>query len=158
MENEPGLQWNRDMRELLREMIHFRNSLDPLDLRNPDQIDPATVLSLEKRYDDLLMLAQEEYEDGPPSGYYKDGYNLFLKMQRYRDNHLLFLHDRRVPHTNNLSERLLRVFKRKQHQVMTFRSYEGLENLCTSLGAIAMKRLQGFSLLEAVAQVYAKHL
>nr|WP_277935543.1 transposase [Parablautia muri] len=34
--------------------------------------------------------------------------------------HLLFLHDRRVPATNNEAERLLRNYKRKQKQTVTF--------------------------------------
>mgnify|MGYP000326175732 FL=1 len=39
-------------------------------------------------------------------------------------NHLLFLHDSRIPATNNEAERLLRNYKRKQAQAVTFRSFE----------------------------------
>ena len=86
----------------------------------------------------------------------KKGYNLFKKMLKYRDNHLLFLHDRRVPHSNSLSERLLRIFKRKQHQVMTFRSFENLAYLCQSLGVIASLRSQGKNLYNNVASIFDK--
>ena len=40
MQNETHLTWSGQMRELLREAIHFRKHLDPNDGRNPDQIDP----------------------------------------------------------------------------------------------------------------------
>ena len=36
--------------------------------------------------------------------YYRDGFNLAQRMKEYRDAHLLFLHDRRIPATNNLAE------------------------------------------------------
>jgi len=116
MENESNLKWNQLMRELVKEMIHFRKSLPSDGDRDPDEINPDKVADFERRYDEILDIAKEEYEYEPPSKYYKKGYNLFKKMLRYRDNHLLFLHDRRIPHSNSLSERLLRIFKRKQHQ------------------------------------------
>jgi len=65
MENEPKLKWNQQMRELIREMIHFRNSLDPKDERDPDKIDPDRVKEFEAKYDEILDLAKEEYEYEP---------------------------------------------------------------------------------------------
>ena len=154
MDNEPKLNWNRQMRELIREMIHFRNGLDPDDRRDPDQIDPVKVDGFERKYDEILNLAKEEYEYEPPGKYYMDGFNLYKRMYKYRDNHLLFLHDRRVPHSNNLSERLLRIYKRKQHQVMAFRSDGGLANLCDSLGVIASLRANEKNLFDSVAAIF----
>jgi len=153
MENEPKLKWNRQMRELLQEMIHFWKHLDPEDERNPDEIDPDRVKEFEDRYDKTLILAGEEYEYEPPSKYYKEGFNLYKKMLKYRDNHLLFLHDRRVPPTNNLSERLLRVIKRKAKQVMSFRSFGGLDYLCNSLGLLTTLATQG-NLYNNVASIF----
>jgi len=155
-ENEPNLTWHQQMRELVREMIHFRKHLDPEDHRDPDQIDPDKVKDFEARYDKILGFAKQEYDYEPPSKYYKEGFNLYKKLYDYRDNHLLFLHDRSVPYTNSLSERLLRVFKRKQHQVMTFRSDGGLEDFCDSLGVIATLRMQADNLYEAVASIFAR--
>ena len=154
MDNEPNLQWNRQMREIVREMIHFRNGLDPGDDRNPDQIDPDKVDEFEAKYDEVLSLAKNEYEYEPPNKYYVEGFNLYIKMLKYRDNHLLFLHDRKVPPTNNLSERLLRIYKRKQQQVMSFRSFESLEHLCNSLGVFASLRYQGQNLFDGVSAIF----
>ena len=156
MENEAGLKWNRQMRGLIREMIHFRKGLDPGDSRNPDVIDPGRVKELEAEYDAILETARAEYEFEPPTGKYsyKDGLNLYKRMKKYKAEHLLFLHDRRVTHSNSLSERLLRIYKRKQHQVMSFRSFGGLEGLCNALGKIATFRAQGKSLYESVAAIF----
>ena len=154
MENEPNFKWHKQMRELLREMIHFRKDLNPDDVRNPDQIDPGRVKALEKKYDEILEIARKEYEYEPPTKYYKDGFNLYMKLFKYKKNHLLFLHDRRVPYSNSVSERLLRIFKRKQRQVMTFRSWDGLDYLCRSLGTIASLRAQEKNLYASVAMLF----
>lgn len=60
----------------------------------------------------------------------------YLQMQEYKTEHLLFLHDMRVPTTNNTSERCLRDYKRKQTFAMTFRSLESIEELCHSKGVL----------------------
>ena len=157
MENEPHLQWNRLMRGLIREMIHFKNGLSPGDERDPDQIDPDKVKEFEAEYDKILGLAKQEYEYEPPSKYYREGFNLYKRMFGYRDSHLLFLHDRRVPHTNNLAERLLRIYKRKQRQVMAFRSFGNLDSLCRSIGTIASLSAQGKNLFESVAAIFGTY-
>jgi hypothetical protein len=153
IENEPHLKWNRQMREPVQEMIHYRNSLDDDD-GDDDNIDPVEVEKLESRYLGILKIAAGEYEYEPPNDYYRDGYNLYKRMHDYMDNHLLFLHDKRVPATNNLSERLLRKLKRKQKQVMTFRSFDNISYLCDALGIIESLRLQGKNLHEKIASFF----
>jgi len=105
-------------------------------------------------YDVILAIAKEEYEYEPPSKYYVDGFNLFKRMLNYKASHLLFLHDSRVPHNNNLSERLLRVYKRKQAQAMTFRSDCGLDYFCQSLGVVASFRAQNLNIYHHVASIF----
>jgi hypothetical protein len=154
IQNEPHLSWNGQMRELIREMIHFRKHLDPEDGRDPDKIAPEKVEEFIRRYDEILKAAKAEYEYEPPSDYYKDGFNLYKRLDKYKENHLLFLHDRRVPYSNSISERLLRIYKRKEHQVMTFRSFCGLEHFCHAMGAIASLREQGKNLFESTVTIF----
>jgi hypothetical protein len=149
MENEPGLTWSARMRELLQEMIHYRGGLEPK--KDPGFV---KVRGFESRYTDILALAEAEYIRNPPNSYYKDGYNLYKRMAKYKESHLLFLHDRRVPADNNLSERLLRIFKRKQKQAISFRSFESLGYLCDSLGVIASLLTKGEGLLLGTAAVF----
>jgi len=155
MENEPDRKWAGQMRELIREMIHFRNSLPDGD-KDPDEIAPGKVEAFEARYDDIINLARDEYEYELPTKYNKDGFNLYKKLEKYKANHLLFLHDRRVPATNNLAERLLRSVKRKAAQVMAFRSFDGLDYLCRSMGTVASLRSQGRNVYDSVASIYGR--
>ena len=68
------------------------------------------------RYDAVVQTAAQEYGDEPPSDYYRNGYNLYLRMVEYKHNHLLFLSNPLVEPDNNLCERKARkgVFKRKK--------------------------------------------
>jgi hypothetical protein len=152
--NEPGLKWNEQMLGLIQEMIHFRNSLDPEDDKDPNQLNPDKVNEFEKRYLDILATAKAEYEYEPASKYYRDGYNLYKRLGDYKDNHLLFLYDKRVPANNNLSERLLRVLKRKLKQVMTFRSFDSISYLCDCMGIIELLRTRGQSLFASVSSIF----
>ena len=161
MENEPNLKWNQNMHCLLREMIHFRKHLydeDNEENRNPNEIVPDKVKTFEAKYDEILNIAKNEYEYEPPSKYYKDGFNLYKRLYSYKRNHLLFLYDKRVPYSNSLAERLLRILKRKQHQVMSFRSFEGFEALCNCLGVIATLRLQDKNLYESVSSIFDRRM
>lgn len=137
IENEPDRTWSKEMRSLVQEMIHFRKGFHP-----PQEPDQKKVSEFEERCQKILETARKEYEDIPASKYYKDGYNLFLRMEKYMQNHLLFLHDCRVPATNNEAERLLRNYKRKQAQDVTFRSFESIDYLCQCMSMLVLMRLE----------------
>jgi hypothetical protein len=86
MENEPNLAWSKQMWELLRSMIHYRNGLD-----SDQEPDSKTAEDFSSRYDEVLRLAGKEYEYEPPARYYRDGYNLYQRMEKFKESHLLFL-------------------------------------------------------------------
>jgi hypothetical protein len=135
IDNEPDRTWNKEMRSLVQEMVHYRKNL-------PDEAEPDKnrVSDFEARYRDILRKAKEEYDYIPPNEYYKEGYNLYLRMEKYMSNHLLFLHDHRVPATNNEAERLLRSYKRKQQQAVSFRSQDSIDYLCQCMSVLVMMR------------------
>lgn len=149
VQNEPNLKWNSQMRALIQEMIHYRNAL--CDDAPPNK---EAIADFERRYDEILALARIEYEDVPPSEYYMDGYNLYLRLQDYKHNHLLFLSNHAVPPTNNLSERHLRGYKRKQKEAMSFRSKDAINHLCDCLGVVNSLHAKGENLYKAIAEIF----
>ena len=123
------------MRSLIQEMIHYRNSLEPGEVMSD-----AAIAKFEDRYNDILNLAKEEYEYEPPTKYYMEGFNLYTRMAKYMSNHLLFLHNPDVPTTNNEAERLLRAYKRKQAQAVSFRSLDSIDYLCRCMSMLFVIR------------------
>lgn len=150
IENEPELEWNHKMLELLQEMVHYRNGL------GEDPLNPVKVAGYEKRYDEILDLGDREYEEVPPSDYYRDGYNLCQRLRKYKESELLFLHDKKVPTNNSLCERLCRVYKRKQKQAMVFRSFENYGWLCDSLSVVYLLRQESGNVYSDISDIYAR--
>ena len=149
MENEPERTWNKDMHTLLQEMLHYVNGLESGAGREPEKL-----LEYETRYAQILERALDEYAEVPCSDYYRDGFNLATRLKEYRDAHLLFLHDSRVPATNNLAERLLRFIKRKQNQAVSLRSIKSLGFLCDSMSMLFMMRQEDGNLYDKVSAVF----
>ena len=137
IENEPDRTWNKKMHSLIQEMIRFRNKSQV-----SSTLEAEKSFEFEKQYLKILEIARKEYEDIPANAYYREGYNLFLRMEKYMRNHLLFLHDLRIPATNNEAERLLRNYKRKQAQAVTFRSFESIDYLCKCMSMLILMRLE----------------
>ena len=150
-ENEPDRKWNFKMHELIKEMLHYRNGI------GNDGLDPKIVENFEKRYDDILLEAQKEYEDEPPGDYYREGYNLYLRLVKYKESELRFLHDKGIPSNNSLAERLARIYKRKQKQAMVFRSDKNFECLCNSLSVInTFRQKEDINMYEMVADIFTR--
>ena len=152
-ENEPDLEWNHRMHELFREMLHYRNGLG-----EEAELEPEIVADFERRYDKILDKANEEYEENPPSKYYREGYNLSVRLREFKESELLFLHDKRVPANNSLCERLARVYKRKQKQAMVLRSQKNLEYICDGLGTVHLLRTNAENVYQGVAAIFERRL
>lgn len=135
MENEKNRTWSTKMRALIQEMIHYRKELD-----DDAAVDMQKVKAFEDRYREILQTARDEYEYEPPTKYYKEGYNLWKRLDEFMSNHFLFLYDHRVDTTNNISERLLRIIKRKIKQAVSYRSQDNLDYLCRSMSMLIMMR------------------
>lgn len=150
-ENEPDRTWNTKMHDLVKEMLHYKNSLGGME---PEK---ETVAGFEKQYEEILELAKKEYEEEPPTEYYREGFNLYRRMVEYKESELRFLHDKNVPANNSLAERLARIFKRKQKQAIVLRSNRNFIYLCDSLSVINTYRQVGdVSLYDKVAEIFSR--
>ncbi len=94
------------------------------------------IARFEAKYDAIVRTATKKYEDVPPSDYYRDGCNLYLRMMEYKHNHLLFLSNPPVETDNNLCERKARILKGKINQAVSLRSFEHLTYFCECLSVL----------------------
>ena len=85
-----------------------------------------------------------------------DGFNLFKRLRSYQESHLYFLNHPEVDPTNNISERGLRKFKRKQKQAVVLRSNNGGQHICDALTIIETARLQNKNIYDTVENVFTK--
>ena len=146
-ENESHLTWHKQMHRLLQKMIHTAK-------RNKNGIPKDKARILSDKYELLLQLAYEEYLKHPPDREYMDGYNLQKRMRDFKSAHLFFLSHPEVDYTNNISERELRKFKRKQKQAVVLRSDAGAQFICDALTIIETARMQNKNVYDVVASSF----
>ncbi len=76
------------------------------------------------------------HADDPPSDYYRDGYNLYLRMVEYKHNHLLSLSNLLVDPDNNLCGRKARILKGKINRAISLRNFGHLTYFCECLSVL----------------------
>lgn len=148
IDNEPELTWNSQMKDFLSSLIHSFKTEKEL-------LTEEYIQNAEKQYSKILSSAEFEYLNHPPKKYYVEGFNLYKRLKKYKHNHLLFLRQPEVGYTNNLSERSLRKFKRKQHQAVSFRSNKSVEYLCDSLSIIESNRIYDANIFNISQKVFS---
>lgn len=151
IENERKMEWNRKMRRWLRRAVsHWHAYSDETAAAWADLSDKLIA-----RLKDILLIAKREYEYIPPNKYFRDGFNLCKRMTDSFEDYVLFLRDHSVPPTNNLAERCARKYKRKTHQMMSFRGDHSDEYLCNGLSVIETLRLQNKNIFREIVKRFA---
>jgi len=84
-------------------------------------------------------------------------FNLFRRMREHTAEVLRFVTDLRVPFTNNLGERAIRMPKVKQKISGCFRTLEGAQNFCTIRSYLDTMHKQGHNLFEVLRQTFIGH-
>lgn len=83
-----------------------------------------------------------------------DEKKLLNRMEKYMENHLLFLHDFEVPFDDNMSERDLRKAKNRQKIAGGFRKESGHEMYCNILTIIETLKRRNMVLLENIKKLF----
>ena len=149
VQNEPHLTWNGRMLRLVREMVHRKAAEG-----SEGPITAEEAADFRERWREVLDLAEREYEERPPGKYNREGYNLARRLREFEDSQLAFLDHPEVPPDNSRCERLARVFKRRQHAAICFRSMEGLELACDAICVIDNLRGEGRDVFDAVEGIF----
>ena len=153
-ENEPGKTWGLKTAEWIKRTVGWWDDVHG----EKETYDAGRAEGFIEELREILRCAKDEYEYEPPSKYYKDGYNLYHRMEEDFDDYVLFLRDINVPPTNNLAERCARKFKRKAAQVMAFRSQAGVDYFCDGLSVMESLRAQGCNVFDEISQRFNQNL
>jgi len=117
-------QWAKDMADLLKEILHQKNLLKEEAIYCFDE---NTMCRYVKKYDEILNEANKQYQSNYEINAYRDEERrLIVRLGDYKDNHLLFMYDFKIPFSNNRAETDIRPGKRKIN-IGIFRTKVGAE-------------------------------
>jgi len=150
--------WSQDMHTLLTNMniaVHkAKNS-------SKNSLSQAQMHKFIKNYEKIIKSANNYYP--PPEknlqkvkGRHKQekGKNLLDRLSKYQDEQLRFLSDFRVPFTNNLAERDLRMIKVKEKISGSFASFRGGEIFCRIRSYISTLKKNNIPVLQGLRDAF----
>ena len=143
-----GTTWSGKLRELLYEMKAKRDAVAP-DILPEEEIDEFF-----NKYDEIIQLGREENFSTKPKWAKKDEMALLNRLEKYRDNHLLFLKRMDVAFSNNMSERDLRKCKNRQKIAGGFRNLAGCSMYADILSLIETAKRQNLNLFDTILSVF----
>lgn len=102
--------WAIGMKKLITQTIHERNQLVE---KGDEGFNIQQIVTFYNTVDQLLMLANEQFKESIGTYYEDEERRLITRIEKYKENHFLWVEDFTVPPTNNLAERSLRSQKVK---------------------------------------------
>ena len=140
--------WSRNMSGFLRGMNHARKK----ELEAGKSGFSAERLErYEKRYDEILTAGRAENRHTKGRVAKKEEKALLNRLEAYKANYLLFLHDFDVPFSNNMSEKDLRICKNRQKMAGGFRNSVGRRMYCDILSFVETVKRRGLNVFESIA-------
>lgn len=148
---DTGNDWGEQMITLLLKANHDRKENVDSGVRT---FTDEEIRQYEEEYDRILNVGFEQNISAKPKWAKKEEQALLRRMVKFRQNHLLFLHDFNVGFDNNLSERDLRKCKNRQKMSGGFRTQDGCSMFCDILSVIETAKRQSMNIFDAIRSVF----
>ena len=165
-EDVPQRAWAEQMKELL---LEIKEEVERVRLTNSKRVDCERRIAYESRYDEIIRpgleanpLPPEPVTEDPGSGEEKSrarskrapSLNLVLRLERCKTEVLRFMYDLRVPFTNNLAERDLRMVRLQQKISGCFRAPDGSRAFCRIRSFVSTMKKQGRDVVGELERVF----
>lgn len=140
------------------EMIDFLNNLNnkkkELILNNINNFTKDELDYYLNKYDEIIAKAKEENKKEKSAYYKAEERSLINRLEKYKENHLMFILDFGMPFDNNMSERELRHVKLKQKVSGFFNSLEGAQNYLNIKSFILCCQKQGEDFYKLIKNIF----
>ena len=144
---ETGHSWSHHMDQFLRGMDHARNER----IRSGDTVFTDEQLArYESRYDELIVEGREANQKTKGRKAKKEEKALLNRLEKYKTNHLLFLHEFEVPFSNNMSEKDLRLCKNREKMAGGFRNGDGRQMYCDIISFVETVKRKKKNIFESI--------
>ena len=148
MDMFPDHTWAEKMRSLL---IQINKEKKELIEKKINSFTEAKINKIEKEYDEIIKLGYEENDKVKLEFIINknDELNLIERLEKFKENHLLFVKDFSVDFTNNTAEKGLRLVKRKVAVSFMFKNSNRMKEYATILSYLETCYRHGISRFDA---------
>lgn len=115
----------------------------------------AEIDEIEKEYEKIIKKGYKENEKTKHKYAKEDEKALLNRLVKYRENHLLFIYDSRVPFDNNISERDLRKCKNRQKMSGGFRTEKGRDMYCRILSVVETGKRKKENIFDMIKNIFS---
>ena len=156
-ENDPKQSWAKELRGLLREMVHARNEAVRV---GASALSDEIVQAFRTRYDAILEQAAVDNplpvrQSGQRGRVAKGKVRCLIdRLREHRNEALAFLTDLRVPFTNNRAEQSLRMAKVKGKVSGCMRTVSGADDFAEIMSFIGSVKKHAINVLSAVKEAF----
>jgi transposase len=140
--------WAEDMIKLL---LEAKKAVEKSD----KPLHHATFRKFQRRYDDILKQAKQEFLKSESPNDNGEDMKLMRRMKKYKDEHLRFISDPKVPFDNNQAERDLRMIKAKSKISGCFRADDGGEIFAANKSYTSTLRKNGRNIFDGIRDAFA---
>lgn len=106
-----------------------------------------------KQYDNILSLGYMENKKNNSKYLKQEELAILNRLKKYKNNHLLYAYNFKLPFDNNLSERDLRPIKTKKKVSGGHRNYRGLKDYCNIRSIISTCKKQGLDYFKVLVDI-----
>jgi transposase len=149
-EEEFKLRWAHELRRFLLDLNSY---IDDYRQENRPLAEHEKMIFYEE-FRKIILKAKFETPDWDKTGKKSIAGNLLSRIIRHEDAVLRFMNDIRVPFTNNLAERDLRMAKVRQKVSGCFRSFEGAKIYARLRSYVSTVKKQGRNVWEALKAIH----
>lgn len=143
--------WSLKLIDLLYEMKTCR---DEAAVSGESSFSAQEIERYTKRYQEIIELGRKENLTTRPKWAKQEENALLNRLEKYRDNYLLFLKRFDVAFTNNISERDLRKCKNRQKVSGGFRNMDGCKMFADILSVIETAKRMKTSAFDTIVSLF----
>lgn len=147
---ETGNSWSQKLGSFLEGLNHARKERQK---QGGDGFTPGELERYHQRYHELIEIGRKQNGQTKGRNAKKEEKTLLNRLEKYRENHLLFLHDFQVHYSNNMSEKDLRICKNRQKMAGGFRTAEGRGMYCRIMSVIGTAKRRGLNIFQSIADI-----
>ena len=152
-------KYNRKLaKNLLYLLLKIKNEVKEEMEKGNNSLRTEDILKYEDEYSRIIKEGEKEFKNdtNPHKDYNGEDMKLLRRLKKYKENHLVFMYDFRIPFDNNLAERDLRMIKAKKKISGGFRSDKGGEAYTAIKTYLSTMRKQGNNLYESIRLAFEK--